>query len=134
MDIFLDRILNLLPVMGTTLFQMPHVSNIETNDKLICKIKGLTAYGNRTDNGFVVYKNSEAVLEDSASSKRARIRREWLVNNGILVENDSKLIFERDYEFTSPSLAASAIKGGATNGLTAWKDKNGRKLKEIDEA
>jgi len=132
MDIFLDRILKLLPVMGTTLFSIPIVSKKAIDDRLICTIKGLTAYGNRTDAGFIVYKNSEAVLEHRKSAVRSRVRREQLIDKGVLIQQGKHLIFSRDYEFTSPSLAAGAIRGGASNGLTSWKTKGGKKLKEIE--
>ena len=132
MDIFLDRILKLLPVMGTMLFSVPEISKQAVDDRLICKIKGLVAFGNRTDSGFIVYKDSEAVLEDRKSAVRSRVRREQLINKGILAQQGNRLIFTRDYEFTSPSLAAAAIRGGASNGLTSWKTKEGKKLKEIE--
>ena len=70
--------------------QLEYVKKTVTN-KLICKIKGLVAYGNRTDNGFIVYKNSEAVLEDRASSVRSRARREQLIEMGIL--SDRLVVF-----------------------------------------
>ena len=132
MDIFLDRILKLLPVMGTTLFSIPVVSKKAIDDRLICTIKGLTAYGNRTDTGFIVYKNSEAVLEHRKSAVRSRVRREQLIEKGVLIQQGKHLIFSRDYEFTSPSLAAATIRGGTSNGLTSWKTKSGKKLKEIE--
>jgi hypothetical protein len=132
MDIFLDRMLRLLPVIGTSLFQMPSVSEKTLEEKLICKIKGLVAYGNRTDNGFIVYKGSEAVLKDRASSVRAKARREQLIEKGVLTLQNDRLIFTKDYEFTSPSLAAAVIRGGASNGLTSWRTKEGKKLKEIE--
>ena len=132
MDIFLDRILKLLPVMGTTLFLVPEVSKQAVDDRLICTIKGLTAYGNRTDNGFIVYKDSEAVLEDRKSAVRNRVRRQQLVDKGILVQKDNCFVFSRDYEFTSPSLAAASIHGGTANGLKAWKNKQGKMLKAIE--
>lgn len=132
MDIFLDRILKLLPVLGTSLFSIPEVNKKSVSNKLICKIKGLIAYGNRTDNGFVVYKGSEAVLEDRASAVRNKVRRKILIDKGVLVKQDNCFIFTRDHEFTSPSLAASVIRGGASNGLTAWKTKEGKTLKEIE--
>lgn len=132
MDIFLDRILKLLPVLGTSLFSIPEVSKKKADDRLICKIKGLTAYGNRTDNGFIVYKDSEAVPEDRPSAVRGKVRRKLLVDKGILVKQEDRFIFSRDHEFTSPSLAAAAVRGGASNGLTAWKTKAGKSLKEIE--
>jgi len=132
MDIFLDRILKLLPVLGTSLFSIPEVNKKSVSNKLICKIKGLVAYGNRTDNGFVVYKDSEAVLEDRPSAVRNKVRRQILLDKGVLEKRDNCLTFSRDHEFTSPSLAAAAIRGGASNGLTAWKTKEGKSLKEIE--
>ena len=131
MDIFLDRILKLLPVMGTSLFQEPNLSEKSIDERLICKIKGLVSFGNRTDNGFIVYKGSEAVLEDRASSVRTKVRREQLIEKKVLTIQNDRLIFVKDYEFTSPSLAAATICGGSTNGLTRWRTKAGVKLKEL---
>jgi len=132
MDIFLDRILKLLPVMGTNLFSMPVTSEKAIDERLVCKIKGLVAYGNRTENGFVVYKDSEAVLEDRKSSTRTRARREKLLDKDILKPDGARLVFTNDHEFTSPSLAAAVVRGGASNGLKAWKTKQGKTLKEIE--
>ena len=132
MDIFLEKILILLPVMGTGLFSVPSVDKEAVSDRLICKIKGLVAYGNRTENGFIIYKGSEAVLEARKSSVRSRVRRDQLIKKGVLVEQNNRFVFDRDYEFTSPSLAATSVCGGAVNGLTIWRDKQGVKLKELD--
>ena len=132
MDIFLDRVLKLLPIMGTSLFSIPVGNGKETREKLVCKIKGLIAYGNRTENGFVVYKGSQAVLESRKSAVRNRVRRQLLIDKGVLVLEDGHYVFDKDHEFTSPSLAGSAICGGATNGLTKWKTKQGQTLKEIE--
>jgi len=79
-----------------------------------------------------VYKDSEAVLEDRKSSVRGRVRRQLLIDKGVLVQQDNSLVFVRDHEFTSPSLAAAAIRGGNSNGLILWKTKGGRTLKEIE--
>ena len=132
MDIFLDRILKLLPVMGTSLFSVPSEIAQALEERLICKTKGLVAYGNRTENGFLVYKNSQTVLEDRKSSVRSRARRDSLKEKGILKQEGDHLIFVNDHEFTSPSLAGTVICGGATNGLTKWKNKEGKTLKEIE--
>lgn len=39
----------------------------------------------------------------------------------------------KDTIFKSASTAANFVTGGSTNGLVAWKDSNGRPLKEIVE-
>ncbi|MDH5571666.1 MAG: GIY-YIG nuclease family protein [Gammaproteobacteria bacterium] len=132
MDIFLDRILKLLPVMGTSLFSIPEINEQAVDERLICKIKGLIAYGNRTDNGFIVYKDSEAVLEDRKSAVRNKVRRQILIEKGVLEQQGNRLVFVRDHEFTSPSMAAAVVRGGASNGLNAWKTIQGKTLKEIE--
>lgn len=132
MDIFKHKALQLLPILGTNLFSKSSSGNIKKEERLICKIKGLVAYGNRTESGFVVYEGSQAVLEHRQSSVRHRKRRELLAEKGILVERNGHYVFSKDYEFTSPSLAGSAICGGATNGLTKWKNVEGKTLKEME--
>jgi hypothetical protein len=60
--------------------------------------------------------------------------RQRLKEEGVLRIQGECLVFSKDTEFTSPSSAAAVIHGGHANGLTAWKDKNGRTLKEIESA
>ena len=139
MDIFLDRILRLLPVMGTSLFNLPKAVNRKNDsnqEKLICKVKGLIAFGNRTEDGFVVYKGSQAVIEDRPGAIKKKgphyQRRQRLLEKEILKREEKALVFTQDYEFTSPSLAAAAICGGSANGLTLWKTVSGETLKEVE--
>ena len=132
MDVFKEKVLQLLPILGTTLFSRSSTANTNKAEKLICSIKGLQAFGNRTESGFIVYKGSQAVLEHRKSSVRHRKRREDLVKKRVLVAEPDCYVFSKDYEFTSPSLAAAANCGGSTNGLTKWKNKRGKSLKEIE--
>ena len=135
MDIFLDHLLKLLPILGTTMFT-PAVSKKEDDKEdigdLQCKIKGLIAFGRRTENGFIVFKGSQAVLEHRKSAAKAKTRRENLVKKGVLLEKGDHYEFTRDYEFTSPSQAAAMVRGGSSNGLTCWKTKKGITLKELE--
>jgi hypothetical protein len=55
---------------------------------------------------------------------------EQLLIEGLL-DGDNKL--KHDYEFSSPSLAASLIKGNSTNGLDYWKVDVNRSLKDYLE-
>jgi len=116
------------------------ISKIEkksSNDDLLwCEIKGVKATGKQTEDGFVVFATSQAVFEERPSTQKypyaATLRRQFL-NDGILEEAKDKLVFKRDYEFSSPSAAASVIHGGQANGLQAWKDARGKSLKELEE-
>jgi hypothetical protein len=133
MDVFLEKCLQLLPVLGVSDFNEKVDQVSESKDLLYCKIKGLTATGKRTANGFIVFAGSQAVLEHRPSAKRMRAKREQLLEKGLLEQKSDYLIFTKDVEFGSPSTAGSVVRGGNTNGLTNWKNANGIQLKEIEE-
>jgi len=133
MDIFLQKTLQLLPVLGITDFNKSVEEPVRQEDILYRKIKGLTAKGKRTSGGFTVYAGSQAVLEHRPSAKRTKKKRELLVAKGLLSQEGNHLVFTKDIEFSSPSLAAAVVRGGATNGLTSWKNSAGKQLKEIEE-
>ena len=137
MEGFLGRIVQLLPVLGCDLLT-PIIDVVASGVKLrlIGKIKGVTAQGQRTAKGFVVFANSEAVSSNRPSAKNYVSNilemREGFNRDGTLVTVGDKLRFTRDTEFSSPSMAASVICGGHANGLIFWRDKEGRELKEIE--
>lgn len=107
--------------------------NINNSESVLtCTIKGFIAKGKRTANGFVVFKGSQAVAIDRASSNRIKKKREQYLKDGLLVLNDDHLVFTKDYEFSSPSDAAGIIRGGSSNGLINWKNKNGVALKDLE--
>lgn len=137
MRVFLGKIYQLLPVLGVELLVSTVAKTETANDKgiLYCEIKGLKAKGYLSPNGFLVLKGSQAVLHDRASSKKypwASNIRNRLKDEGVLVENGDHLIFTRDEDFSSPSAAAAIVHGGNANGLTAWKNKDGKTLKQIE--
>jgi len=133
MDIFLQKILQLLPVLGITDLVTPLEETVNEEDILFCKIKGLIARGKRTSGGFTVFSGSQAVLEHRPSAKRMKRRREKLIEKGLLKEEKDHLLFVKDVEFSSPSMAAAVVHGGAANGLIAWKNSEGKQLKKLEE-
>lgn len=132
MDVFLEKCLQLLPVLGISDFNEKLDQSSAGKDLLYCKIKGLTATGKRTANGFIVFAGSQAVLEHRPSAKRMRVKREQLIERGFLEEKDGHLVFTKDIEFGSPSMAGSVVRGGNSNGLTIWKNSQGTQLKDIE--
>ncbi len=138
MDVFLFRMEQLLPILGQE-FLKPVVKNevrTKRSDLLFCEIKGLKATGRQTDNGFVILKGSEAVLEERPSTQKyqyAANLRATLRSDGIVEVKENRLVFLADHEFSSPSAAAAVIHGGQANGLTAWKDSKGISLKQKEE-
>ena len=136
MEVFLGRIIQLLPVLGCDLLT-PILDSVAGGAKLRLtgKIKGATAQGQRTAKGFVVFADSEAVAGLRPSAPNYIIdAREELKKDGTLLVEGQKLHFSRDTEFSSPSMAGAIICGGHVNGLTFWRDKDGRELKEIERA
>jgi len=137
MEVFLEKIQQLLPVLGVEVLvppKMPAKSETEL-DLLSCETKGIRATGYLTPNGIVVLAGSQAVLDERPSSKKwpwAHNMRQNLIDEGILIAKVDHLVFSRDTEFSSPSAAAAVIHGGHTNGLLAWKNKEGKTLKELE--
>jgi hypothetical protein len=137
MEVFLEKIYQLLPVLGVELLvaAASKASADAEKEMLYCEIKGLKAKGHLTPSGFVVLKGSQAVLNERASSQKypwPLNMRQRLKDEGVLSVIEGCLEFIRDEEFSSPSAAAAVIHGGHANGLTAWKNKNGKTLKEIE--
>ena len=137
MDIFLFKMEQLLPILGQEFLKsVVRKEVIKKSDLLFCEIKNLKATGRQTDNGLVVLKDSEAVLEERPSTKKyqyAANLRKTLLNENIVEKRDDRLVFVSDYEFSSPSAAAAVIHGGQANGLTSWRDSKGISLKQKEE-
>jgi Domain of unknown function (DUF4357) len=138
MEVFLSRIRQLLPVLGSDLLipVAQPAAKPQSGGLLFCRRKGAEGRGHRTPDGFVVLKGSTAVLQERESAKSwpATIAtRKQLIADGTLIKKDGFYEFTRDVQFSSPSAAAAAIEGGSANGLIEWKTKDGGTLKQLDE-
>lgn len=137
MEIFLEKIHQLLPVLGVEVLVPAKLNavGITELETLSCEIKGLKATGHLTPNGIVVLVGSQAVLNERPSSQKypwPMNMRQKLKEEGTLAVQADHLLFTQDMEFSSPSAAASVIHGGHANGLVAWKNKDGKTLKELE--
>ena len=137
MEIFLQKIQQILPILGIEAFVDSSASvqgDFQEREMLFCNIKGLKATGFLNPNGMVVLKDSEAVLQERASAQNwpsVLIQRNKLIEEGILSATEVAYVFSKDVEFSSPSAAAATIHGGSANGLTAWTNKDGLSLKKL---
>jgi hypothetical protein len=139
MEIFLEKIHQLMPVLGADALLPVGAGPKGTEKKmlLVCEIKGLRATGRLTPNGFVVLKGSQAVLKERASAHQypyTLSSRKRLIDDGTLLQDGNHFRFVRDAEFSSPSAAATVVHGGSANGLLAWKSADGKTLKELEAA
>ena len=138
MEVFLARIRQLLPVLGSDILSPISQPDAiaQRGGVLWCRMKGAEGRGQRTPNGFVVFQGSTAVLEERPSTEKypyVMVQRKQLIAEGALTEKDGFLVFTKDAEFSSPSAAAAFIHGGSANGLIAWKTEDGKSLKQLDE-
>jgi hypothetical protein len=139
MDVFLQNILGMLPVLGIHAFeQAPSAPSREHEIVLICHGRGVEARGYDTPQGFVVRTDSQSANDEVPSLKvhfpSVSEMRNELRKSGVLASSGDHYRFTQDYTFTSPSLASAVVLGRASNGRTDWKDASGRTLKQIQEA
>ncbi len=91
--------------------------------------RGADAKAILTDDGIQVLKGSVAAPDLAPSTtKTIRNKISSLRDLGII---DSSNQFPKDYIFKSPSMAASVIQGRNANGLTDWKNADGKSIKEV---
>jgi hypothetical protein len=138
---FLDDVLLCLPILGYGMFETASLAAARDSDEVLyLSARGIEARGKDTASGFVVFEKSMAAGDDRltpslvADYALVKERRDDLVRQGVLIPCGTDLMLTLDYTFSSPSLAASLLLGRKANGRTHWKTKDGRTLKEIQEA
>ncbi len=131
---FLDEMLLCFPVIGLSIFEKP-TQRASQAKEFVITAKGVRATGYETAQGFVVSIGSEAVADEvpSISSYLSEIRKSLLLS-GILKRESNRFVFIQDYLFNSPSTAAGVVLARSANGRTEWQTKDGRSLKEVQEA
>jgi len=133
-ETFLVEMLLCFPVLGVTIFEQPEHSTTQAIIEFFIHAKGVVAAGYESTGGFVVKGGSTIALGEAPSVKQnVHDLRASLLANGVLIRRDSEFEFAQDYEFSSPSLAASVVLGRSANGRTEWSTAEGRTLKAIQE-
>jgi hypothetical protein len=123
-----DTIKILTTTLGFPLFE----TNIKRINNFYLKGRGVTAEGNFTNEGFIVYSGSQVKKEATPSCHSYIInKRRMLLTNNILSEHIDYYQFEENFIFDSCSTAGGVILGRSTNGWTAWKNKDGETLDEV---
>lgn len=133
-ETFLDEMLLCFPVLGVTLFERLVQPPLPTAPVLHLNIASVSAQGYESAHGFVVSAGSEVrEVETATCPEYIKSLKVALRENGVIGSQHNKLRFSQDYEFSSPSTAASMVVGASANGRTAWKDADGNTLKQIQE-
>ena len=94
------------------------------------KEKTINAKCIRTNEGFVVLKDSMIAMEDVDSNNESikKIRKELIEKEEIVYG-----VLKKNILFNSASTASKFVMGYSTNGRIYWKDVTGKTLKEIEE-
>ena len=115
---------------GKSAFARPLISSVVFQ----FKIKNLSASGQQTDDGFVLFANSQVSSKPSSSMPpRVRTIYDLWCQEGVLVKEDDHLRLTRDSILSSSSYAASLVAGTSRSGPQSWSDNHGRTLKIIEE-
>ena len=136
MEEFIDNIKMLVNTLGHKVFEAKReLQPKQSQDVFSIKAaRGADAQGEPTSDGFVVFKGSKAAGTVVSSMIQSFIAlRQKLITNGILVEKGEYYEFAEDYIFSSPSTAAITVMGRSANGLTEWKQKDGKTLREFEK-
>lgn len=122
----------LLSTLGFPVFDSIAKKANEKSQTFQLSAKNINAEGDLIDDGFVVFKGSEAKTKITPSCPEYLITlQKQLLANNILTQKGDHLIFTENYVFNSPSTAGGVIFGRSTNGWMAWKNKAGKTLDEL---
>lgn len=134
LEVFLEEMLLCFPVLGVTIFEKPELKPRQ-HQILILKNKGVHAEGYESEDGFVVIKGSTCVIETvpSIHTYVVGLRNDFLKSDLLIKSDDFFFELSQDYEFSSPSLAATFLLGANINGRDWWKTSNGITLKQLQE-
>ncbi|MGN7116649.1 GIY-YIG nuclease family protein [Lysinibacillus odysseyi] len=134
MDEFISNLEMLVNMLGHKLF-VDIKDTSETNAEELLYIKGARgadAKGVQTQEGFVVLQGSKIAssVVNSFSERLTAKRNDLIHTQKVQILNGEYVVIE-DLLFSSPSLAAEIVMGRSANGLTEWKDRLGKTLKDL---
>ena len=131
---FLSDMLSIFPLLGLSVFEKQE-AKVKPRDLFYFNTKELTASGYEDPKGFVVRKGSQMIADATPSLSQYYLStRKDLIDQEVVIPKEQHYIFTQDQPFSSPSKAGAVISGRPTNGRTEWKMKDGRTLKQIQEA
>ena len=132
---FIENSKLLVNTLGYKVFDKIDISAIESKKEnslfYIKAARGADAKGALVPEGFIVVKNSKIARDTTQSMSENLVKlRKRLIDKGIV---SADFIFQSDFVFTSPSLAAAVVMGRNANGRTEWKTANNKSIRDFEE-
>ena len=135
MEEFIDYIKMLVNTLGHKVFDEKREFKPKQKQEtfFIKAARNAAGQGEPTSDGFVVFKGSKAaaIIVNSMSPSFIKLRQR-LIDDGVLVNQSEFFEFSDDYIFSSPSTAAVMVMGRNANGLTEWRNNEGKTLKDFE--
>lgn len=128
---FYEKIMLLTSIYGYHIFDEILSEEDKNNDRDLLYLTNNNieyARGILTDEGFVILKGSKIKDKIANSLSPSLVKYAEKERNSQDIQNG---IFIRNHLCSTPSMAAVIILGRNSNGYNEWKNKEGRKLKEI---
>lgn len=140
MEEFIHNLRIIIGTLGHKLLEPLKVVPIEQNTKstvgipLSFALKELKAFGQMTDDGFLLLAGSDVSSSTSPSmpGNSKSIRDSW-VSEGVLKLDGKNYKLIKDMLVSSSSYAAVIVAGTSRSGPQSWQDSEGRTLKVIEE-
>jgi hypothetical protein len=123
----------LLSAIGYPLFEPVGASQETKADEVFyCRVNGSDGRGLYTPDGFIVLKGSigRRPKATKSSSTNQSLRRRLLAS-GVISEDGSTVVFLKDHNTGSPSMAVRALLGRNSASWTEWKNKDGVTLNKL---
>ena len=128
---FIENARLLVNTLGYKVFNKIEIGVHENDCMYINATRGADAKGFLVSDGFMVMSGSHIAIDTTPSMPESLIKlRNKLIDKGVV---STDFIFQSDYIFTSPSVAASVVMGRSANGRTEWKTIDNRNIKDIEE-
>lgn len=135
MEEFIENVKMLVNTLGHKVFEEKREFKSKQKQAtfFIKAARGADGQGEPTSDGFVVLKGSKAAasIVNSMTSNFISLRQK-LIDENVLINQGDYFEFSEDYIFSSPSTAAVIVMGRNANGLTEWKNKEGKTLKDFE--
>jgi hypothetical protein len=135
MEEFIENIKMLVNTLGHKVFDEKREFKPKQKHEIfsIKAARGADGQGEPSSDGFVVLKGSKAAgTIVNSMTPSFIVLRQKLIDVGVLVDKGEFYEFSDDYIFSSPSTAAVMVMGRNANGLTEWKRKDGKTLKDFE--